>query len=777
MTDVTCKLTQGLFDYLQYKGLPTEKLTDGFSYSKAQLYNGDNRIKWEHFSTMTDRFVELIGGKEHLQDYFEYSLQTRSAWLGGFMAGAGLITSPSALYKLICLYAGPGLFTKPRSTYQMMPDGTIHITLALPSDCPPAEAWFEMCGAAFRLMPRLIGLLDSIVDIEVSPWEAKYIITPPPSYTLWARMKRAFMAVFAIQATLKEFHYQDLKLKRDYEKLLESTIELKKMKAELEDRVRYRTRELEEVNQALTKEIQARQKIEASLRESEAFFKSLFECVPAVVFLLDRDGRYIAINDWSKRYGLDPQEVIGKTIYEIAAPETATLLDQIRQKVWDTGQPLQEIVRIMTALGEKCLVTIVSPVWSPDGSMIALAGVNHDITEQVRIQEELATAKKLADEASRAKSHFLANMSHEIRTPMTAILGFANIIKKKNLVESQRDKYADRILANGHRLMELIDDILDLSRIESGRLRIEKKAIDLKKEVEDAIELIKSQAKGVELELKFAEDLPQMIRLDGLRLRQILLNIVGNAVKFTDQGTVSIELVRRISESGSPLLEMTVTDTGCGIAPEHQNLLFKLFSQADQTDARRYGGAGLGLLLSRDLARAMGGDVILAESQAGRGSTFIITIALEPAEQADGEPLQANTVQPPITPSAAEQLPLKGFCILLIEDSPDILMLTSALLNSVGAEVDAAANGASGVAKALEGDYSVLLVDIQMPGMDGFQVVAALRSKGYKKPVFALTSYAMTQDRDQCLAAGFDEHLTKPIDMDGLIAAIRKWGR
>jgi len=423
------------------------------------------------------------------------------------------------------------------------------------------------------------------------------------------------------------------------------------------------------------------------------------------------------------------------------------------------------------------------------------------------IAHGLATLR--AGRAAEAKSEFLANMSHEIRTPMTAILGFVELLENDAEFISDPARAASAVRTirkNGEHLLAVINDVLDMSKIEAGKMTVECIAFDPVTVVKDVVSLMKVRAegKGITLWIEYPKLVPQYIRSDPTRLRQILLNLVGNAIKFTEVGSVSmhIDFFTAVGQPGAEHghLRIGVTDSGIGLTAEELKLLltFEAFSQADTSTTRKFGGTGLGLRIASTLAKLLGGGIEIA-STPGHGSTFSVTIdagslvgvrLVNPAPENQsslpgGQPLSESAPPLPFqtSPAAGEQLsaaPLSGLCILLAEDGPDNQRLISFHLQKGGASVTVAENGLAAVqvfnaAEAAGKPFDLVLMDMQMPELDGYEATALLRKAGVSQPIIALTAHAMAEDRQKCLDAGCDDYESKPIDKRTLLSKCLMW--
>ncbi len=393
--------------------------------------------------------------------------------------------------------------------------------------------------------------------------------------------------------------------------------------------------------------------------------------------------------------------------------------------------------------------------------------------------KELTAARQQAEAAAQTKSEFLANMSHEIRTPMTAILGYVDILREPGISEEEKRDAIETVQRNGQHLLAIINDILDISKIESGRMTIERLSISPRQLIDDIVGLMSPRATEKNLDFKsdFMGEIPLSIQTDPTRLRQILVNLIGNALKFTASGSVRV-VTQLVPAAGQSRLRVDVIDSGIGMNDQQLRNLFQPFTQADMTMTRQYGGTGLGLAISQRLARMLGGEITIS-SELGRGSCFTVTI--DPGEITRAAPSPAPTTvtlsTPKPTPAASQ--PLSSVRVLIVDDAPDNRRLLSFHINKAGGTFDTAENGEIAVQKiraARESQpFDVILMDMQMPVLDGYAATGVLRREGIQTPILALTAHAMVGDREKCLSAGCDDFLTKPIDRTQLLNTIIKY--
>ncbi len=440
------------------------------------------------------------------------------------------------------------------------------------------------------------------------------------------------------------------------------------------------------------------------------------------------------------------------------------------QQAFDTGEPTRmDMVGYKDKLGEeRKFIVNCSPVMGAKGNVGGVLISMDDVTLLEEKELLLRQSKEEAEAANEAKTTFLSNMSHEIRTPMTAILGFTEVLKRNNnFSEDDRQRHLTTISNSGTHLLKLINDVLDLSKVESGAMEVEAlpcKAAFIANEVVHVLK-VKAHEKNIALNLEVESELPEHIISDPGRLRQIVTNLVGNAIKFTEQGGVTVKL-NCTSDANDPQMQIKVRDTGIGMNEEQLASIFDAFIQADASITRRFGGTGLGLSISRKLANSMGGDIVVT-SKEGEGSTFMLT--LPTGDVSDVPVFSIDEVYASFSKvdRVVEKIWTFPVCrALVVDDGPENRELLSVVLGELGIDIDTAEDGKAGLDAAIAKEYDVILMDIQMPRMDGYQAVAAMRQKGIEYPIVALTANAMKGYQQKVLDAGFSHYMTKPIDLE-----------
>jgi PAS domain S-box-containing protein len=530
---------------------------------------------------------------------------------------------------------------------------------------------------------------------------------------------------------------------------------------------------------------QIRAYIEAAGDYAQLLVNSSLDMIISVDLLL----RIVEFNPAAERaFGYARNEVIGRSIEILyAEPDSAW---HVRTATFREGYIGEVLNRRKN--GEIFPSQLSSHLIRDQlGEVIGTMGISRDISEKRRAEQallqrtrELEQASERAEAATQAKSAFLAHMSHEIRTPMTAILGFAEALLDEDMPAAETRSAAQTIHRNAEYLLNILNDVLDLSKIEAGKLMIERRRCAVRAMVRDVLELMQDRAmgKGLRVSVEYDGAVPEAIATDATRLRQVLVNLLGNAIKFTEIGT--IRLILRLNESApEPLLEFDVIDDGIGMTPEAARIVFDPFVQADTSLTRRFGGTGLGLSISKRLAQAMGGDVVIVESRPGKGSRFRASVATGSLVNVPRR--SAFEIESPHDASSAtceDAVRLDGRHVLLVEDGPDNQRLIAYLLRRSGAHVTVVNNGqeARDAVRAARGSngsahaepFDLVLMDMQMPVMDGYEATRCLRRDGYRSPIIALTAQAMVGDRERCIAAGCDDYLTKPVERAQLLLVI-----
>ncbi|MHB1033201.1 MAG: PAS domain S-box protein [Pirellulales bacterium] len=535
----------------------------------------------------------------------------------------------------------------------------------------------------------------------------------------------------------------------------------------------------------ISRDITELKQTEEALRASQSMYRALFDSSSDAIMLLTPEKGFLNGNPAAVAlFGCrDEGEFTSHTPADLSPecqPDGVASSEKAQQMMADAlreGSQFFEWIHRRTD-GSEFPATVLLSRMELEGKVVLQATVR-DITAQKRMEDELRKAKDAAEAATHAKSEFLANMSHEIRTPITAILGFADVLIEEHAAHPDWLEQLAIIKRNGEHLLQIINDILDVSRIEQGQLTVECVPCSPAQLVAGVQSLMEGRAaaKGLAFDVEQAGPIPNSIQTDPTRLRQILINLVGNAVKFTETG--SVRLVMRFVDGKHPALQFDVLDTGIGMTAEQAAKAFQPFVQADLSTARRFGGSGLGLAISKRLAPMLGGDVELVQTAVGVGSRFRLTVPAGPVGGAGGEerpPAAPHVAVEKGAPSAAATLP-PGCRILLAEDGADNQRLIAHLLGKAGAEVAVVENGQLAVdaviaARDQRTPFHVILMDMQMPLLDGYEATRRLRAAGYAGPIIALTAHAMKEDRQKCLDSGCNDYLTKPIDRATLLAAV-----
>ena len=513
---------------------------------------------------------------------------------------------------------------------------------------------------------------------------------------------------------------------------------------------------------AIRTDISDRKRIEAQLSEQLHLVEELIETVPLPIYIKNAEGRYVRVNRAFEAFSHIPREsVLGRTPHDLLRPEDALLHTAKDDELFASGGTQSYEAQIHLKDGPHNTIYNKAVLTRPDGTISGLIGTIIDITDRKRAEADMMRAKEIAEAASKAKSDFLANMSHEIRTPMNGVIGMTDLALETPLNPEQRE-YLTIVKSSAESLLTIINDILDFSKIEAGKMIVEDIPFDLHRLISDTLKplALKAHEKQLELLSDLPSDIPRFVRGDPGRVRQVLVNLIGNAIKFTKQGEISLTAELARHQEQHAVLHFAVHDTGIGIAPDKQEIIFDAFAQEDSSTTRKYGGTGLGLSICRRLIELMHGSMWL-HSELGKGSAFHFTLPLRLADNAGFE-------APPV-------VDVKGRHLLVVDDSATNRRILKAMLSSMQVTAQCVDSGAAALVVMQNPDKPVdcILLDAQMPDMDGYELASRLRAMHRKlPPMLMLSSGALRGDARRCKESGISGFFAKPISSDELLATL-----
>jgi PAS domain S-box-containing protein len=527
-------------------------------------------------------------------------------------------------------------------------------------------------------------------------------------------------------------------------------------------------------------DISERRRVEAVLRASEERHRDLVETVPDWVWETNERGVYVFCGPQARElFGYEPDELLGRTPFDLMPAEEARRVAGLVGPLMARGEAIRGLENVARRK-DGSLVTLETngvPVRDAEGRLTGYRGLDHDLTERKQIEAQLLQAKEAADAANQAKSRFLANMSHEIRTPMNAILGFAQVLQRDPTLNPRQQQHLTTINRSGEHLLRLINDILDMSKIEAGRMMLAPADCDFQGLVDDLTSMFRHRTEERELAfaVAYAPDVPRFIHTDGGKVRQVLLNLLSNAVKFTAQGGIRVGLAAQKLAPG-PMrparcrIQVEVADTGAGIAPEELESVFEAFEQT-RVGRRQGGGTGLGMAISRQLARMLGGDLTVT-SQVGVGSTFVFTFVTATLDPGD-RPVAAEAPRRVVGLAPGRPAPV----ILVVDDNEVNRELLRQLLVLIGFEVHEATNGTEAVSRCAAGPPALVLMDRHMPGLDGLAATRAIRNLPLPEPppILIVSANVLGTPAEEWRAAGADGFISKPFREEELLAEIGRW--
>ena len=524
------------------------------------------------------------------------------------------------------------------------------------------------------------------------------------------------------------------------------------------------------------RDITERRRVEEALRESEQRYRAVFESATDALLVqtINPDGspgKFIEANDLAcQRLGYTREEMLQLSPFDIASPKVPLDYSSLAVEVFSKGYYSFETI-VVHKDGHEMPVELTLRLFEFQGRPMVLVNAR-DITQRKLSEEELHQAKEMAEAANRAKAEFLANMGHELRTPLSGAMGMLELLLTTPLDQRQQ-QYARTAQHSVGALLTIMSDLLEFSKLGAGKLSIEPAGFDLERAVEDVAEILvmRARGKGVELSVDYPAGVPRKLVGDARRIRQVLMNLLENAVKFTDSGKIAIRVSGERVQSGDARIKIEVEDSGSGIPDEFLGRVFEKFTQADSSSSRRHGGMGLGLAISRELVELMGGR-IHATSRAGSGSTFWFELSL---------PLQTPETSGEEQASRPDFLPEKFTVpprVLVVEDDEVNLEVAATILKRLGCEVHEAEGGPEAIAMAKKTPYDLIFMDYQMPEMDGLQATAEIRriesANNHRSWIVAMTAHTLTEDRERCLASGMDDYLAKPATLEDFAAVLKR---
>jgi PAS domain S-box-containing protein len=517
----------------------------------------------------------------------------------------------------------------------------------------------------------------------------------------------------------------------------------------------------------------------AAFHRGNERYRAILDQIEDGCCVVDLRGNYLFVNDaFCRLYGFDKREILGSNFKASSGPERAGKLREMYSQVYTTGQPIKAFEYEITPKNRPPMFVeqSISLERDAEGRPIGFLAITRDCTERKRAQQELAKAKEAAEAANRAKSEFLANMSHEIRTPMNGIIGMTALALDSAPAPAQAEQL-QTIRTQAESLLTIVNDILDFSKIESQRIDIESVPFTLAHAIDEVIKALlpRAREKGIALSSAIAADAPPRVFGDPVRLKQILTNVVCNAVKFTEHGSVTLDVLVDRRQGDEVLLHFRVTDTGIGIPADRHSAIFEPFRQVDGSMTRRFGGTGLGLAIATTLAELMGGRISV-DSAPGAGSVFHVTV---PVVAASATVVTDSPISATVAAAARRAAGrVRGARVLVAEDNIVNQRVAEGLLTKRGHTVTVVNNGREAVDALKRAAFDLVLMDVQMPEMDGLEATAAIRQleqdTGQRIRIIAMTAHAMTGDRERCLAAGMDGYLSKPIDQRTLFDLIEQ---
>lgn len=761
MLDVSTRIIVSLFDYLGHKDISLDQIFSriGTEHNCEILIPDSLRlnpgyISWSLFGNILAAFVEVVKNRDWANDFVNYSISNDAPWIVPIRSAAATLTTPFHFYNFITNWY-PKIEFPIASTNMIQDQDKFTVTVSVPDD-ERKELVFGLLEELFVQAPKIIGLPESKVTRSGTGNRNNFEIIVANNNTKWSAFASRLKQIFSDKgadntSTVQNFYLQ---LAKSYENLLKERVGFQQKNQHLETQIKSQTTEIAHAR--------------GEVREHQAYLEAIFENIDAIVFLTDKHGDVLSANE--KYY--DMLSTNGKE-YRRTKQSLAEELSELVATVYRTGNKSETEYSFQTKNAEKSYAIKSSPVHDSTGRIIACVCVGIDITKQKTLDGILSESTKGLEINTRVRSMFASNVSHELRTPLTSILGFVELLQSREVSREKMQVYLGIIKSNGHLLLGLINNLLDIAKIESGNKVAESLPIDSQacfSDIRSTVSKIVTE-KDIEFEFDVSASLPALIHSDRNRIKQVLECLIDNALKFTPSGFVhvSIELSEHSIDKKHEYLDIHVRDNGKGVEPQHLSLLFSPDYMGDRKISSEMPGAGISLYLSKKIAQELGGDIKhIDDSVKGAHFVFQLNTGIEIDMNKPISPAPEATI-------GKDSEPLEGKRILFMDDIADIQMLYSTILKLAGARVDVADNGKIGIDLATTNNYDIIIVDLKMPEVDGFEATRRLRSAGFKIPIIALTSYARPQERTLSLEAGCNDHISKPVGASQLVEKIKIW--
>ena len=779
MPDVSCLMTEGLLNFCDEVGLGSTYLVEGLGKADQKLYsiehlkNPCERIPWKIFQHFLSRISKAYPAEDFIGHLLSCPTCKCANWINKIRGPFGSFRSPLWLYQRLLTSNYQSHLSPLLLSIEESSSDTLDLKIKFTKPHEGDSSLLEIQKIILANVPTLIGYPAAKVESQYGKGVAAFKIKLPDFRpTLRQRFSH-------LQSLISFPKFRDLVGRR-------SQVEGSTKDASSKAQSCSGNVEPMDPTDVLCKLEGGQGKVRPSANfqkqkgpdqgsfNQRSSYGRVINALEAALMVVDPQGQIVEVNDAFCGYlKCERATLVGTLVTHLSRPEVVQVIDPLLDEVGSSKIGVSRDCEFeVSSSSTLWLRWTASPLLDSQGEISSFAVTAFDITDVKRGQQELRASKEQADLANRAKSAFLANISHEIRTPMSSVLGFTELLNRPDIEESQRQHYLEVIYRNGMHLMTLINDVIDLARVESGRISLETTKLSVREEIRESLDILEplARAKNLHLKTNVAKSVPDELFSDSTRVRQIMINIVGNAIKFTRQGVVTIGV--SIGDNGRLIID--ITDQGCGISSEQSARLFQPFSQADPSTTREYGGSGLGLALSRRLARALGGELSLLDSVPDQGSTFRINLPY--SNESSGSKVPADRLSP-AGPGVNDPVDLQGRKLVLVEDRPDVRFVYSTMLIEAGARVQCYEDGRDALQslKSKPNSFDLILLDMQMPQLDGFAATRQLRELGCEVPILALTSFARDEERQRCLAVGCNDHIAKPVDRRRLLSTVSHW--